>query len=122
MGRKIFGIFVCMLFLLLVIPICHSQEVGNPNAIDTESFVHVVITGTGKVFLLGSNFIAGIGTCVALIVNLESDGHIEINKLFDPSDTIELEGSNTILLIGFIGYYRHVSGINLNGASVLAVW
>ena len=122
MERKIFGILMCMLVLIFIIPTCHSQELANDTAIDTMSFVHVVIKGNGNVFLVGSSFFAGFGTCVAMIVNLESDGHIEINKLFDPSNTIELEGNNAIILIGFIGYYRHVNGINLNGASVLTVW
>jgi hypothetical protein len=122
MKKKIFAISCIMLFLLFVIPTGNSQEIVNDTALNTMPIAHVVIKGNGTAFLIGSHFIAGIGRCLAMIVNLETDGYVEINKLFDMSNITVLEGSRVVTLIGFIGYYHHVGGINLNGVALIAVW
>ena len=122
MKKKIFAISCIMLCLLFIIPTSNSQELVKDSALNTMPIAHVVIKGNGNVFPMIGSFVAGIGTCLVMIVILENDGHVEINKLFDPSNTIELEGSQGVILIGFIGYNRHVSDINLNGVALIAVW
>ena len=123
MGRKIFGILVCILFLLLVFPICNSQQISRDTALNTMPIAHVVIKGNGTAFLVRDSFTAGIGKCLVMIMTLENDGHVEINKLFDTSNITVLEGNRVVTLIGFIGYYyHHEGGINLNGVALIAVW
>ena len=123
MKKKIFAISCIMLFLLFVIPTGASQEIVKDTALNTMPIAHVVIKGNGTAFLVHGNFTAGIGSCWAMIVTLENDGHVEINKLFDTSNITVLEGSRVITLIGFIGYYYpHVDGIKLNGVALIAVW
>lgn len=126
MKKKIFAIACIMQFLLCSLPTCNSQEIVKDTALNTMPIAHVVIKGNGNVLPIVGSFVAGIGTCLAMIIKLESDGHVEINKLFDPSNTIELEGSRGVILIGFIGYNRnigfHASDINLNGVALIAMW
>ena len=123
MGRKIFGILVSILFLLLVFPICNSQQISRDTALNTMPIAHVAIKGNGTAFLVRDSFTAGIGKCLTMIMTLENDGHVEINKLFDTSNITVLDGSRVITLIGFIGYYYpQEGGINLNGVALLAVW
>jgi hypothetical protein len=112
MKMKILAISCIMMFLLFVPPTCNSQEIVKDTALNTMPVAHVVIKGNGTAFLVHGNFTAGIGRCWAMIVTLENDGHVEINKLFDTSNITVLEGSRVVLLIGFIGYYyHHVDGI-----------
>ena len=122
MGRKIFGILVGILFLLLVFPTCNSQQISKDTALNTMPIAHVVIKGNGTTFLVRDSFTAGIGKCLTMIVTLENDGHVKINKLFDTSNITVLEGSRVVALIGFIGVYNHVSGIKLNGVALIAVY
>ena len=123
MKKKIFAISCIMLFLLFVIPTGASQEIVKDTALNTMPIAHVVIKGNGTAFLVHGNFTAGIGSCWAMIVTLENDGHVEINKLFDTSNITVLEGNRVVTLIGFIGYYyHHEGGINLNGVALIAVW
>jgi hypothetical protein len=123
MKKKIFALSCIMLLLLFVIPTGNSQEIVKDTALNTMPIAHVVIKGNGTAFLVHGNFTAGIGRCWAMIVTLENDGHVEINKLFDTSNITVLEGSRVITLIGFIGYYYpQEGGINLNGVALLAVW
>jgi hypothetical protein len=122
MKKKILAISCIMLFLLFVIPAGNSQEIVKNTALNTMPIAHVIIKGNGTVFIVHSNFMAGIGSCWAMIVTLETDGYVEINKLSDTSNITVLEGSGVVILIGFIGYYYHVSGINLNGVALIAVW
>jgi hypothetical protein len=83
---------------------------------------HVVINGNGTVFPIHGNFTAGFGRCWAMIVKLKTDGRVEINKLFDTSNITVLEGSRGVILIGFIGVYKHTNGIKLNGVALIAIW
>jgi hypothetical protein len=122
MKKKIFAISCIMLLLLFVIPTCNSQEIVKAAALNTMPIAHVVIKGNGTAFLVHGNFTAGFGRCWAMIVKLENDGHVEINKLFDTSNITVLEGSLGVILIGFIGIYNHASGIKLNGIALIAVW
>jgi len=123
MKKKIFAISCIMLCLLFIIPTSNSQELVKDTAFNTMPFAHVVIKGNGTAFLVHGNFTAGIGRCWAMIVTLENDGHVEINKLFDTSNITVLDGSRIVTLIGFTGYYYpHVDGIKLNGLALIAVW
>ena len=122
MKKKIFAIFCIMLCLLFIIPTSNSQELVKDTAFNTMPFAHVVIKGNGSAFLVHGNFTAGFGRCWAMIVKLGNDGSVEINKLFNTSNTTVLEGSRGVILIGFIGVYNHRSGINLNGITLIAVW
>jgi hypothetical protein len=122
MKKKIFAIFCIMLCLLFIIPTSNSQELVKDTAFNTMPFAHVVIKGNGTAFLVHGNFTAGIGRCWAMIVTLENDGHVEINKLFDTSNITVLEGSRVVALIGFIGVYNPGGGIKLNGVALIAVY
>ena len=122
MKKKIFALSCIMLFLLFIPPTCSSQEISKNAALNTMLIAHVVIKGNGTAFLVHGNFTAGFGRCWAMIVNLKTDGYLEINKLFDTSNITVLEGSRVVALIGFIGVYNHVSGIKLNGVALIAVY
>jgi hypothetical protein len=122
MKKKIFALSCIMLLLLFVIPTCNSQEIVKDTALNTMPIAHVVIKGNGTAFLIHGNFMAGFGRCWAMIVTLKTDGHVEINKLFDTSNPLVLDGSRVVTLIGFIGIYSHVNGIKLNGIALIAVW
>ena len=122
MKKKIFAISCIMLFLLFVLPTCNSQEIVKDTALNTMPIAHVAIKGNGTARLIGNHFTSGIGYCLAMIVTLGTDGHVEINKLGDTSNITVLDGRRVVILIGFIGYYFHVSGINLNGVALFAVW
>jgi len=121
MKKKILAIS-CILFLLFVLPTCNSQEIVKNTALNTMTFTHVIIKGNGTVRLLHSDLLPGFGHCLAMIVTLKTDGHVEINKLFNTSNTTILEGSRVVILIVFTGAYYHESGINLNGIALIAVW
>jgi hypothetical protein len=114
MKKKILAISCIMLFLLFVLPTSNSQELVKDTALNSMPIAHVVIKGNGTVRLVYSIFLPGFGRCLAMIVTLKTDGHVEINKLFDTSNITELEGSRVVILIWFIGAYYHESGINLN--------
>jgi hypothetical protein len=123
MKKKIFALSCIMLFLLCVIPTCNSQEIVKDTVLNTMPIAHVVIKGNATLFFMGYHFIAGVGRCHAMIVNLKANGYAEINKLFDTSNPTVLEGRGVVLLIGFTGYLKMVeSGVNLNGVALLAVW
>ncbi len=122
MKKKIFALSCIMLFLLCVLPTCNSQEIVKKTAFNTMPIAHVVIKGNGTVRPIYSISLPGFGRALAMIVKLETDGHVEINKLFDTSNTTVLEGSRGVILIWFIGFYYHESGINLNGIALIAVW
>ena len=123
MKKKIFALSCVMLFLLFIPPTCSSQEISKDTALNTMLIAHVAIKGNGTTILVADSFTAGIGSCLAMIVTLENDGHVEINELFDRTNITVLEGSRVVTLIGFIGYYsQHADGINLNGVAFIAVW
>lgn len=122
MKKKIFALSCIILFLLFTLQTGNSQEISKNIALNTMPIAHVVIKGNGTAFLIHDNFTAGFGRCWAMIVNLKTDGHVEINKLFDTSNITVLEGSRVVALIGFIGVYTRGGGIKLNGIALLAVW
>jgi hypothetical protein len=122
MKKKIFAISCIILFLLFALPTCNSQEIVENIALNTMPIAHIVIKGNGTVRLVHSKFLPGFGHCLAMIVTLKTDGHVEINKLFNTSNTTVLEGSRVVILIVFTGVYYHESGINLNGIALIAVW
>jgi hypothetical protein len=122
MKKKIWALSCIMLFLLFVLPTGNSQEIVRDTALNTMTIAHVVIKGNGTVRLIHSDFLPGFGHCLAMIVTLKTDGHIEINKLFNTSNTTVLDGSRVVILIMFTGAYYHEGGINLNGIALIAVW
>jgi hypothetical protein len=122
MKKKIFAISSIMLLLLFIIPTGNSQEIVKNTALNTMPIAHIVIKGNGTAFPIHSNFKASIGRCWAMIVTLKADGHVELNKLFDTSNPTVLEGSRIVILVGFIGFYKHAGGINLDGVALLAIW
>ena len=123
MKKKIYALSCIMLFLLTAIPTCTAQETVHDTALDTMLFAHVVIKGTSTPLFIGYHFILGFGRCYGMIANLDTDGYVEINKLFDNSNTIVVEGSRTVILIGFVGYLNmEDNNLNLNGAAVFAAW
>ena len=123
MKKKILAMSCIMLFFLSVIPTCNSQEIVKDTALNTMPMAHVVIKGNATLFFVGYHFIAGIGRCHVMLVNLKANGYVEINKVFDTSNPIVLDGRGVVLLIEFTGYLKMVeSGVNLNGVVLLAVW
>jgi hypothetical protein len=122
MKKKIFALSCILLFLLCIIPTCNSQNIVTATAFNTMFIAHVVIKGNGTAYLIHDNFTAGFGRCWAMIVNLKTDGYVEINKLFDTSNITVLEGSRVVALIGFIGVYNPGGGIKLNGVALIAVY
>lgn len=122
MKKKIFAICCIVLFLLFIVPICNSQKIEGDSAFSTMLIVHVVIKGNGTARLIGSISLPGFGRALGMIVKLNADGHVELNKLFDTSNITKLDGNRIVLLIWFIGFYYRESGINLNGVAVIAVW
>jgi hypothetical protein len=122
MKKKILTISCIMLFLLCVLPTCNSQEIVKNTPPNTMAIAHVVINGNGTVRLVHRYSLPGIGYCLAMIVTLKTDGHVEINKLFNTSNTTVLDGSRKVILIVFEGAYYHESGINLNGIALITVW
>ena len=84
-------------------------------------FAHVSIQGSGREFVLGQVFVLGFGKATLMRIRLNDDALIEINKL-DASDKIVLEGSQTVTLWGFYGYYSHTNTITINGIARVAFW
>jgi hypothetical protein len=124
MKKKIFALSCIMLFLLAAIPTCTAQETVQTTAKETMLFAYVVIEGnTITPLFIGYHFIAGFGTSSAMIAKLDTTGHVEINKLFKNSDTIVVDGSRVVILIGFIGHLRWEDGrLLLYGAAVFVSW
>jgi hypothetical protein len=122
MKKKIFAIFCLLLFLLMGSYNIQAQETMKAPRFNKMSLAHVSITGSGTEFILGSSFFWGFGNCVLMRVNLEEDGHVEINKFLDPSDVTILDGSYVVYLIGFFGYFRHANKIFLEGVALQVIW
>ena len=123
MKTKICAIFCIMLFLLAAIPTCTAQETVQTTAKETMFFAYVVIDGNTTPLFVGYHFVAGFGICSAMIAKLDATGHVEISKLFGNSDTIVVEGSRGVLLIGFIGHLTWEDGIlHLHGAAAFVSW
>jgi hypothetical protein len=125
MKKKIFAISCIMLFLLAAIPTCTAQKTVQNTAKETMTFAYVVIEGNPITPLfVGYHFIAGFGRLSLMIAKLDTTGHVEINKLTDPSaDPIVADGSRVVLLIGFIGHLRwEASKLHLHGAALFVSW
>ncbi len=124
MKKKLWSLSYIMLFLLAALPTYTAQETVQTTAKDTMLFAYVVIDGyTITPLFIGYHFIAGFGTCSVMIAKLDTSGHIEINKLFANSDTIVVDGSRVILLIGFIGHLRWEDGkLHLHGPAIFVSW
>jgi hypothetical protein len=123
MNRKIIATVSILLFIGIMFPqglALEEKEEDNPffNYI---KFAHVSIQGSGREFVLGRVFLFGFGKASVMRVRLYDDAIIKIDKL-DSSDSIVLEGSQTITLWGFYGYYTHVNKININGVAMVAFW
>jgi hypothetical protein len=122
MKKKIFALSCLLLFLLMGSYNIQAQETINAPRFNKMSLAHVSIIGSGTELILGGSFIWGFGNCILMRVNLEEDGHVEINKFLDPSDVIILDGCHVIYLIGFFGYNRHVNKIILDGVALQVIW
>lgn len=117
--------FVCvLLFISLCIPVQASIEeksMDNPF-FNNMKFAHVNIQGSGREYMLGNIFIFGFGKASIMRINLYDDAQIEISEL-DGFDKVALEGSYTITLWGYYGFYKHTNaGITINGVAMVAFW
>ena len=98
------------------------------NQISVESFsdvwflAHIVAKGDeGACFVGGSHFVQGIGGCNVLIAEIEdTEGQIKITPLSDISNSIEIDGSNRVAMLGFIGFYCTQNGVYINGLALVA--
>ena len=122
MNKKILSIFCVTLCILIAVPNFQAQETIETSLLNNMAGAHVTITGSGTVFILAGSFTFGVGRGGFMRFKLEEDAHVEINKILDPSNVTILDGSHTVTLFGFLGYYRHIDDINANGLVLLAFW
>jgi len=124
MKKKIWALSCIMLFLLAAIPTCTAQETVQTTAKKTMTFAYVVIEGnTITPLFVRYHFIAGFGRLSLMIAKLDTTGHVEINKFFKNSDTIVVDGSRVVLVIGFIGHLRWENGkLYMYGLAVFVSW
>ena len=127
MNKKIVSIGILLCFLFLIVPIgegCAHETTENGMAniynADISLLALVVAKGTGNVTTIAGNFLLGIGYCLAMVVDLEEDGHVEITSLFDPTNSSVIEGSQRLLLIGFVGIRLTFLEVNINGIVLFA--
>ena len=111
MRNKIISIVIIVLILFAAIPLGLAQKTNPTITKESMFFSYVVIEGNPIIPLfIGYHFIAGFGKLSLMRARLDNTGHIEINKLFENSDTIILDGSRVVLIIGFIGHLRWEEG------------
>ena len=124
MKKKIWALSCIMLFLLTAIPTCTAQETVQTTAKEKMFFAYVFIEGNPITPLfVGYHFIAGFGRLSVMIAKLDATGHVEISKLSDPINTIIVDGSRVVLLIGFIGHLRWENGkLVMYGVAVFVSW
>jgi len=122
MKTKIVGILVVTLFILIAVPNFQAQETIETSLLNYMAVAHVTITGSGTAFIFAGSFIFGVGRSSFMRLKLEEDAHVEINKFLDPLNITILDGSHTVTLFRYFGYYRDVDGINANGLALLAFW
>jgi len=127
MKKKIVSVVILFCFLFLTIPIqqgfAHETpeiEVSNNEIAAISLLAHVVAKGTGNVTTIGGSFLLGFGYCLAMIVDLEEDGHVEITSLLDPSNNSVVEGCQRLLIIGFVGLRMTFLEVNINGLVLFA--
>jgi hypothetical protein len=69
--------------------------------------------------------IAGFGFCPFIRLKLSDNSHMEINRLFHPSEKIILDGDNIVIIFGFIGYHRELIDwfdITIKGVGLNVIW
>ena len=127
MNNKIVSGVILLCFLSLTVPTGEGLaqappaiEASNNEIADISLLALVVAKGTGNVTTIGGNFLLGIGYCLAMVVNLEEDGRVEITSLLDPSNSSVVEGSQRLLLVGFVGIRLTFLQININGLVLFA--
>jgi hypothetical protein len=103
-------------------PKSKTTEIKNNNEIDSMMFCDVLIKGSATVQFIRGSFILGFGKCFYMKVELENDGTLEISSITNPSNSVELEGSHQIHLIGFVGFYSHLIKTRIDGKVLLAIW
>ena len=125
MNKKIVSWVMLACFLFLITPIgdvfageTDEIEIFSEKMADSFLFAHVVAKGTGNCTTVFGNFVLGIGYCYAMIVDLETDGHVEIASLFDPSNIGVVEGRQRLFIIGFAGLRWTIPKININGLAL----
>ena len=129
MNKKAVGILICMLLVGTLLPVTglentpkEATEASSRLQSDGMPFVHVVATGNGSSTSFGGSFTLGFGTCLAMIVNLECNGYIEISSLIDSSSNVTLEGCHRVTIVGFMGLRWTRPQININGLALYAMW
>lgn len=124
MKKKIYALSCMMLFLLTAVPSYTAQELVQTNERESMLFAFVVIEGNTIIPLfIGYHFIAGFGKLSFMRAKLDTNGHVEINKLFEKSDTIIVDGNRVVILIGFIGHLRWEDGkLLLYGVASFVSW
>ena len=129
MNKKVVGILVCVLLLGTLLPVTGIENI--PKEATEESsrlqsggmpFVHVVATGNGSCTLFGGSFVLGFGTCLAMIVNLESNGYIKVSSLIESSSNVTLEGSHRVTIVGFMGLRWTRPQIIVMGIALYTMW
>lgn len=123
------SIGICVLLLGTLLPVngvenIHKEAAEEPSRLQSGGmpFVHVVATGNGSCTSFGGSLVLGFGTCLAMIVRLESNGYIEISSLIESSSNVTLEGSHRVTIIGFMGLRWTRPQINVNGLALYAMW
>jgi hypothetical protein len=110
---------ICLAIIVAIAPSTCATKAGDS---DSWFLVHIVATGSGRCITILGFFFLGFGRCWLMIVDLESDAHIEIRSIKDPSDCIELEGSHRLVIIGFLGYRSKIDKITINGIALSVTW
>ena len=107
-----------------IIPISIATETVAKNNDEVNSMIYcdIRVRGTATVQVIRGNFFLGFGKCLYMKVDLENDGSLEISSILNPSNSVELTGSNQIHLIGFSGYYNEILKTRINGKALLAIW
>jgi hypothetical protein len=123
MKKKIYALLCIMLLLLAAIPTCTALVTEQTTEKETMTFVYVVVEGNTTPLFVGYRFIGGFGIFKVMIAKLDTTGHVEISKLSDPSDTIVVDGSRFVNVVGFIGHLRWEDGrLIMYGAAIFVSW
>jgi hypothetical protein len=124
-NKKILSFACILIFILSAIPIVNAEETNEAPLplFDKMSLAHIKIDGSGSSFIIAGEFILGFGRCAYMRFKLEEESHIEINKFLDQSNIITLDGSHTVTIFGFVGYYKETdTDITINGFATLVYW
>lgn len=99
----------------------NEKELPDDTTLSFWTLSHVRINGTGAYFIGGSHFFQGIGGCTLVITSLEEDGCMKITSLLDTSNSIQIEGKNKLVMLGFIGFHCSQKGVYINGMALFAL-